>query len=57
MFSKKIILKVSAALTVVLLIVGCSEDETVKTEIQNFKQQSIVLDVYKSPTVVVVRSG
>tara|TARA_R110000737_G_scaffold352475_1_gene398661 strand:- start:725 stop:1243 length:519 start_codon:yes stop_codon:yes gene_type:complete len=50
MFSKKIILKVSAALTVVLLIVGCSEDETVKTEIQNFKQQSIVLDVYKSPT-------
>jgi hypothetical protein len=27
-----------------------SEDETVKTEIQNVKQQSIVLNVYKSPT-------
>jgi hypothetical protein len=50
MFYKNIILKVSAAVTAIALIVGCSEDKTVKTEIQNFKQQSIVLDVYKSPT-------
>ena len=49
-FSKKIILKVSAALTAVLLTVGCSEAKTVKAEIQHSKQQSIVLDVYKSPT-------
>lgn len=52
MFSTKLTLKVIAAFTVVIALASCSEKEVVAktTQTQSTQEQSIVLDVYKSPT-------
>ena len=50
MFSSKYILKVLATFAAVTLIASCSDSDAVKSEAQSAKTQSIVLDVYKSPT-------
>ncbi len=52
MFSNKFSLKVIATFTVVIALASCSDKDAVAVtaQIQNNKSQSIVLDVYKSPT-------
>ena len=52
MFSKKIILKVVAAFTLVVAIASCSKEEATAAtpKSQNAKSQPILLEVYKSPT-------
>ncbi len=50
MFSNKTIFKVLAILATVTLIASCSESKVSKAEIQNYKQQTVAFDVYKSPT-------
>jgi len=52
MFSNKYIFKVLAILVTVTLIASCSESKVSRAEIQNSKQQTVVLDVYKSPACV-----
>jgi hypothetical protein len=49
MFSSKLLLKILTALATVILIVSCSDRETVKSETQSTDPHSIVLEVYKSP--------
>ena len=52
MFSKKITLKAVAAFTLVVAIASCSKEEATAAtpKSQNAKSQSILLEVYKSPT-------
>jgi hypothetical protein len=52
MFSKRFTLKVITTFVVVISLASCSDEEVVANVIQpqNAKSQSIVLDVYKSPT-------
>ena len=50
MFSTKSTLKVVAVFTVVIALASCSEQEAVAKDTQSTQSQSIVLDVYKSPT-------
>ncbi|MFT5755784.1 MAG: hypothetical protein ACI9LM_000496 [Alteromonadaceae bacterium] len=53
MFSNKFTLKVIVAFTIIIALTSCSDDEvavTSSTHSQDTKSQSIVLDVYKSPT-------
>lgn len=52
MFSKKVILKVVAAFTLVVAIASCSKEEATAAtpKSQNAKSQPILLEVYKSPT-------
>ena len=52
MFSNKFTLKIIATFVVVISLASCSADEKVTkvTQSQSAKSQSIVLDVYKSPT-------
>jgi len=50
MFSNKTLFKALAILATVTLIANCSESEVARSEIQYSTQQTVVLDVYKSPT-------
>lgn len=52
MFSNKFTLKLISTFVVVISLASCSDDAKVTnvTQPQNAKSQSIVLDVYKSPT-------
>jgi len=52
MFSNKFTLKNIAIFTVVIALASCSDDDEIAnaTQLQSAKLQSIVLDVYKSPT-------
>ena len=50
MFSTKYFVKMLATVTLVTLIVSCSDNETVIAETATAKAQPIMLDVYKSPT-------
>ncbi len=52
MFSNKLTLKVLATFVLVITLASCSDDEALSnsTQSQSANSQSIVLDVYKSPT-------
>ncbi|TMM42415.1 DUF411 domain-containing protein [Colwellia ponticola] len=52
MFSNKLTLKVLFTVVLVLTLASCSDDEAISnaTQSKNTTLQSIVLDVYKSPT-------